>query len=226
MDEAGQRSTLRQVGKLYNAALGRLAVKRPCYLCDLLTTDLICQSCDADLVGDPPRIQQKTIANIDLAVATVSYRFPLDRIIQRAKFQRDLAALSLCGALLTKVSAHLQGVEAIIPIPLSRRRFFLRGYNQAVEIARPLARQLDLPLLVNQLHRSRHTRPQSDLDQQARRQNVAGCFECCRDFTGRHVLLVDDVMTTGATAAEAARALRQAGARQVSLCCVAMVSRP
>ena len=107
---------------------------------------------------------------------------------------------------------------ALVPVPLHHRRLRQRGYDQALELARPLARALDLPLLAGHLQRHRATVPQSELDAAARRRNVRGAFGVA-DGTAlpRHVALVDDVMTTGATLAEAARALRRAGVSRVDL---------
>jgi ComF family protein len=102
-------------------------------------------------------------------------------------------------------------VDAVVPVPLHRRRLAERGFNQAVVIARPLARALGVPLVVGRLVRVRPTRPQVGLDAEARERNVRGAFRVRRAVSGR-VLLVDDVWTTGATLAEAARVLVDGGA--------------
>jgi len=136
------------------------------------------------------------------------------------KFKRDLAA----GVLLGRLLAHRlpAGVELIVPIPLSRRRQAARGYNQAVELAIPVHRRLGIAIDPHALRRARDTPPQLGLSASARRLNVRGAFvgDPAR-LAGRHVALLDDVMTTGATLTAATRAVRAAGARSVSVWVVA-----
>jgi ComF family protein len=104
-----------------------------------------------------------------------------------------------------------------VPVPLHRSRLRTRGFNQALELARPLARCLRRPLLTRACVRIRATRPQSSLDTAAeRRRNVAGAFRVCRPLHGvARLAIVDDVLTTGATVQELARSLRAAGVGQV-----------
>jgi ComF family protein len=103
----------------------------------------------------------------------------------------------------------------VIALPLHRSRLRARGYDQALELARPLARALQLPLLEGALRRTRATTPQSELSALARRRNLRGAFACDGAALPAHVVLVDDVMTTGATLHAAARALRRAGVERV-----------
>ena len=106
--------------------------------------------------------------------------------------------------------------DALVPVPLHRRRLRERGYNQAREIAAPLARQLGVPLREGLLQRVRHTQPQSRLDADARQGNLDDAFAVTASGQlPAHVVLVDDVMTTGATLHAAAWALREAGVRRV-----------
>jgi len=100
-------------------------------------------------------------------------------------------------------------------VPLSRQRLRERGFNQALEIARPLARALGLPLDTTGLVRERDTLPQSRLPWRARQGNVRYAFTCRRDLTGLTVIVVDDVMTSGATLEAVARTLKAHGARRV-----------
>jgi ComF family protein len=97
-------------------------------------------------------------------------------------------------------------------VPLSRQRLRERGYNQAVEIARHLGA---IKLEIDACTRERDAPPQAGLDREARRRNVRGAFRCNRSVAGARVALVDDVMTTGATLDELARALKEAGAASV-----------
>ncbi len=132
---------------------------------------------------------------------------------------RPLASLMLerCGALL---GPH---VDALVPVPLARERERERGFNQAALLAGHLASASGLPVKSHWLSRSRGTRPQSELTVGERRANVARAFSASPRAAGAHVVLVDDIVTTGATAAECARTLRAAGARTVGVLAVARV---
>jgi ComF family protein len=112
------------------------------------------------------------------------------------------------------------GASALIPIPLARKRLRERGYNQSEILARALARQWQIPVLLDVLVRTRETPTQTALTPETRLANVAGAFAVanvqCSMINGHSTLIiVDDVFTTGATLAEAARALEQAGARRI-----------
>jgi len=100
-------------------------------------------------------------------------------------------------------------------VPLSARRLQQRGFNQSVEIARPLAQQLGIPLELKNIHRQRDTTPQTSLPWKERAKNIRHAFECRIDLAGKTVLVVDDVMTTGATLNELARTLKAHGAVRV-----------
>lgn len=112
--------------------------------------------------------------------------------------------------------------EAVVPVPLHRTRRLGRGYNQSAQLARGVAASLDVPCRPGWLARPRPTRSQTHLSRQARWDNVGGAFAASRSLGGRPLLLVDDVLTTGATGAAAARALRQAGAGPVHLATLAL----
>jgi ComF family protein len=130
----------------------------------------------------------------------------------------------LAGAM-GRVRPETDGPSALIPIPLARKRLRERGYNQSEQLARALARQWRIPVLLDVLVRTRETPTQTALTPGTRLANVAGAFEgrnakCgMRNFafplSNFELILVDDVFTTGATLAEAARALEQAGAKRV-----------
>ncbi|QDW66783.1 ComF family protein [Luteimonas granuli] len=158
--------------------------------------------------------------------AAFLYGFPLDRLLPRLKFHRDLAA----GRLLAQaMAASLSGCPrpcALVPVPLHRARMSGRGYNQALELARPLGRLLGVPVRPGLLRRIRHTAPQSRLDADARAGNLRDAFEVpSRVAVPAHVTLVDDVMTTGATLDAAADALLDAGAERVDAWVCARAAR-
>jgi ComF family protein len=104
----------------------------------------------------------------------------------------------------------------LVPMPLADGRLRERGFNQSQEIARHLARLSGIPLLPHACRRVRNTLPQATLPWKERAKNIRGAFVCDADFNGRHVAIVDDVMTTGATLNELARNLKKAGAARVT----------
>jgi ComF family protein len=116
------------------------------------------------------------------------------------------------------------GGDVLIPVPLARARQGERGFNQAELIAGRLGAALDLPVRQRWLARVRATAPQTDLAAADRRRNVEGAFVASSSVAGRHVIVVDDVLTTGATSRECARALRAAGALRVDVVTVARVA--
>ncbi|MCO5787306.1 amidophosphoribosyltransferase [Pseudomonas sp. G11-1] len=157
------------------------------------------------------------------------YRFPLDSLIPAFKYNHQLTYGRLLARLLHQAVVHhyqehsLALPDMLIPMPLHRARQAQRGYNQALELARPIARLLKLPLDRKTLVRQRSTAPQQGLDAQARRQNLQNAFACRHPerLAGKHIALIDDVVTTGTTINEASRTLLAAGAASVSIWCVA-----
>ncbi len=164
----------------------------------------VCGAC----LGSPPPL--------DAVHAACLYRPPLDRLLPRFKFHEDLAAGRLLSQLMVEAFAALPRPDALVPVPLHRARLRRRGYDQALELAKPLARALRIPLRADALWRVRATAPQSERDAVARRRNVRRAFAVRADAAlPAHVVLVDDVMTTGATLHAAAHALRRAGVARV-----------
>lgn len=190
-----------------------------CVLCgEGGSAGMFCAACDAFL----PRLGTATRPprGCDELVAAFDYRFPLDRLVQRFKFQADLALGAwLARELAQRVSA-LPRPDALVAPPLAPARLRSRGFNQSVELGRALARALGVPLRPFAVRRTRDTPAQRTLDARARRANLRGAFECAAPVA-EYVAIIDDVVTTGATAEAMARALRQAGARRVALWAVA-----
>ena len=154
---------------------------------------------------------------LDAIHAAFLYARPLDRLLPRFKFHHDLAAGALLSALMVQALRRdppADWPDALVPVPLHRGRLRARGYDQALELARPLARGCGVPLQAGVLRRRRATAAQSELDAAARRRNLRAAF-AVHGAVPAHVALVDDVMTTGATLEAAARALRKAGAERV-----------
>ncbi len=157
------------------------------------------------------------------AVSVVPYRytFPLDAAIRAFKFRRRLEYGAAFGALLADAAAGLPaGADALLPVPLHRLRQLRRGYNQALVMARPVARSSGLPIL-GSVKRVRHTPYQSGLDAAKRRSNLSGAFRTVGALAARHVVIVDDVVTTGATCRGLARTLLDAGVEEVSVLALA-----
>jgi len=153
------------------------------------------------------------------------YEGLLRELILGFKFSGDLGLGRLLAGLLAgswQRAAMPAGPDCLVPIALHPRRLSWRGFNQSLELARFLAARLDRPVLPRALERIRDTRPQSSLPGPERRGNILGAFAADpAQVAGRAVLLVDDVMTTGATIDTAAKALRQAGACRVDVAVVA-----
>jgi ComF family protein len=157
----------------------------------------------------------------DETVAIFGYAPPVDALVRRIKFNGDLACVRLLGLLMAEgVLRRLPGMpdvhvpDLIVPVPLHRSRLAKRGYNQAAELARPLARILGVPLDIAGCVRKRATAEQSGLDAAARALNLRDAFAARRRFPA-DIAIVDDVMTTGHTVDALARVLKQAGADRV-----------
>ena len=198
-----------------------------CFLCRGDAARLLCAACDAELPRlagprcprcalDSPRGEVcgrclSTPPHYDATVAALAYEFPADALVHSLKFRGELALAEHLGAILHQCIAGLE-VDSVIAVPLSADRLRSRGYNQAVEIARHVARRsVELDLCV----RERDTPAQMDLPFAERRRNVRGAFRCTRALHGASVAVVDDVMTTGATLDEIASVLKRAGATRV-----------
>ena len=134
-------------------------------------------------------------------------------------------AAPLAALLAERGAAAAASVDAVVPVPLHPARLAERGFNQAEVLAAPCARAWARPLVTGALVRTRPTRPQTELDAAERGANVAGAFAVRRPaaLAGLRVLLIDDVLTTGATARAAAPALREVGAAAVGVLVVARV---
>ena len=154
------------------------------------------------------------------------YAWPLDRLEARFKFGGSLSAGRVLAECWLDTGAPPSMPELLIPVPLHPSRLRKRGYNQALELARPLGKQLGIPVRHDVLRRTRCTGPQTELDAAARMANVRAAFALGRVPAQRHVALVDDVMTTGATLAEAATVLLAAGIKRVDVWALARTPSP
>ncbi len=167
-------------------------------------------------------------APFDRLVALWSYDRPLDRVIRALKFEGlDYLGRHIGEALAERLRVAAPAAELAVAVPLHWRRQLARGYNQAERIAAPLASGLGLPL-VPALRRVRATPPQARLPRRERARNLGRAFRARRGplLAGRSLLLVDDVITTGATLRAAAAALRRAGAAEITVATAARTPSP
>jgi len=180
----------------------------------------ICAGCDKDLprIASPPPPMSSPF---ELDVAPLAYEFPVDAAIKALKFQRQLFYGPALAELLCRECDRLpDDIDAVLPVPLHWRRKWFRGFNQAVEIAAPVAKHLGVPLIRN-VQRRRATPFQSGLSASQRARNLRGAFMVRGRLPWRHVLIVDDITTTGTTARQLARAVLNSGAGKVSVLSVA-----
>ena len=157
----------------------------------------------------------------DHTVAAFSYDFPIDKLIQSLKFHERLVLVNhLADSVAKRVDTK---PDWLVALPLHPTRLRERGFNQSLLLAKRISRQLGIPLLQDACERVRNTPPQSSLPWKERDKNMRQAFTCKLDgkMPGKHVAIVDDVMTTGATMGELAQALKSAGVSEVSAWVVA-----
>jgi ComF family protein len=200
-----------------------------CLLCgEESGPELLCAACAAELPGLSEHCPQCALPSpsgsvcgnclnrpphYDRTLALWRYEFPCDTLVQALKYR---ARLALAGFFARSLASRpLPEVDLIVPMPLHPRRLAERGFNQALEIARGVARHLGKPIEPRGVLRVKHTLPQTQLPYEERAKNVRGAFLCQLDLSGASVAVLDDVMTTGATLNELARALKRAGAARV-----------
>ncbi|HEY7674549.1 MAG TPA: ComF family protein [Burkholderiales bacterium] len=184
-----------------------------CPQCALPTPgSAVCGNC----LGRPPHFDRTT--------ALWRYEFPCDRLVQALKYRGRLAVAQCFARRLA--AEQLPRAHLLLPMPLHPRRLRARGFNQALEIARRLARFTGMQVEARGALRAKNTRPQTELPYDERAKNVRGAFACRLDLSGKVVGVVDDVMTTGATLNELARVLKEAGAARVENIVVARTVLP
>jgi len=162
---------------------------------------------------------QQTLPFFESAYSYASYKPPLDRLIQQFKFHHKLSIGKMLGTLMAK-DIRRRGLEMpdiLLPVPLHAHRLRQRGYNQALELARPVAAYLDIPLDISSCQRQKVTTEQSGLNAKSRISNVKNAFTISRNFQGQRVAIIDDVRTTGSTVNELSAQLINAGARRVDV---------
>lgn len=193
-----------------------------------------CRRCGSSLGANVPEHYEScnfcptTLPRYAQVIRLGAYGDPLRPLIRHIKYRRQETLCKRLGQLLaTAAGARCERLDVVLSVPMHWRRRLARGYDHARILARSVARELSIPL-GDELVRLRHTPPQAHLNRTRRIENVRGAFGVRRSagVQGAHVLLVDDVTTTGATANEAARALLDAGAYSVNLAVLAKADPP
>lgn len=186
---------------------------RCCRCATLLATnaaiELLCGSC------------QSTAPDFQLTRALFAYANPVDSIIQSLKYDGKLHLARLMGQLwankLQLIKPEID-IDTIVPVPLHTKRLRERGFNQSLELARPLASKLRIPICQNGLIRVRATTRQTELPTRLRANNVRGAFQANpKHFYRKRIALLDDVMTTGSTVRTIAKNLKEAGADYIEV---------
>ncbi len=231
----------KEIGVRCFGLLEREFAPKRCVFCNVPTEAperFVCSGCDADLprIGDACRRCALPLA-LDLpagvscaecqlspppwstALAPLEYAFPVDAAIKALKFRRRLDYLPALDDVLAEVALP-RDVDVVVPVPLHRWRQLRRGFNQAEELARPVARRLGVPLC-NAVRRRIPTDSQSGLDAASRRRNLSDAFRARRPLSAHHVLLVDDVITTGETLKAVAQCLLASDVDKVSVLALA-----
>ncbi len=219
------------------------ALPSTCLLCGHFTqqSSHFCSACYADLPKLPPHCQRCLRAlpagkvcgaclsqppPFDHIHALFPYQGPIIQLIIQLKFQQQLAhARAFADLFITAIRdtwyVDKPLPDIILPLPLHPTRLRERGFNQAVEIAKPIASALQLPLDRDGMKRIKATLAQSTLSAKERRSNVNGAFATTVDYSGLSIALLDDVITTGHTVSEISRVLKQHGAKHIVLWCSA-----
>ena len=224
-------------------------INQSCLLCDEPAEQAypLCMACEQELpwLGDhclrcalPLPMAGLTCAQccrhlpaFDRVFALWQFGFPVDTLVSRFKHNRQWPLGRLMAELLGLGLRHrfaegLARPHLLLPVPLARRRLRERGFNQAGMLGRWLSSQLGLVCDERLLVRTRETPAQQQLDAKARRRNLRQAFAVTGDLTGKHVAIVDDVVTTSATVQAIAEVLRKAGAQRVDVYCLARTSKP
>ncbi len=162
---------------------------------------------------------QQTHPAFDVTLAPLVYGPPLDRLLREFKYQRRFRYARVLGQVLRhEIEGRLrQPPEAVVPVPLHASRLRQRGFNQSLELARPIAAALGIPILRHCVERVHNTTPQTRLPLARRRANVNGAFAARLTMTFERVAIVDDVMTSGHTVNDLARCLKRAGVGHVQV---------
>jgi ComF family protein len=216
----------------------QLILSGSCFFCLSKTNGAWCIECEQDLVDKPdrcPKCAKKSIGKhicgaciknespINRTNILFDYQYPANQIIKVFKFKnRPELAKHFAHKLAERlINNNVEQPEALIPVPLHSNRQRARGYNQSLEISKHLSRLLGLSLYSTLCNRTKNTDPQSTLPIKTRRKNVKGAFALAEQPTLNHIVLVDDVITTGSTINEIASLFKRAGCQRIDVWAIA-----
>jgi len=165
----------------------------------------------------------------DVGYSAYVFAGPIRDLVHFFKYRRRRYLQSFLGGLLldyVRGRADIAPSDVIIPVPLHWWGYCRRGFNQAIDLAKPLSKHFHIPIMKRNLRRVRHTRRQVGLSRVERRANIKNAFEVSRPakLAGKSILLIDDVITTGATLNECARVLKQAGVSRITILTLAQAT--
>jgi len=193
-----------------------------CYM-QLPRNNLCCYRC-AEILETPslaPALCGRCLSRhpaFDETYAPFIHQGAIRHLIGSLKFGADYKNARLLGVLLADhLKQTAERPELILPVPLHKSRYRQRGFNQAIEIGRTVAKELQIPLDLNSCTRHRDTPHQTQLSAKKRRKNLKNAFSVIKPIDARHIAILDDVMTTGSTAHELAYVLKKAGACRVDV---------
>ena len=211
------------------------SVNREISLCDACQADLpaishACRACGIPLDEAQSICGQclKSPPKVDYSLSLYHYEIPIDYLITELKFAQKLSHAAILGFLLKQQLLKNNPKDlpdALLPVPLHRKRLIKRGFNQSLEITKIVAKELNIPIENQLIQRSKATRAQTELNLKQRKTNIKGCFnlknpnEKMPDL--QHIVIIDDVVTTGATTNELAKVLKSAGIKKVGVWSIA-----
>lgn len=161
----------------------------------------------------------KQTPKFDFCHAPFAYGYPISGLISDFKFSEKFYSGRLLAELLINFveTNQLELPEVILPVPLHPTRLKKRGFNQALELAKPIGRYFDIPFDTKSCKRIKATETQSTLDKKIRKKNMRGAFEIAEPLDCKHLVLIDDVVTTGTTVNELAKTIKASGVKRVDV---------
>ena len=190
-------------------------------LADLPRNRHSCRSCALPLPAESSDWQcgacQKKPPPHDSCFAPLHYQYPVDHLLTQLKFHQKLVHARLLGTLMSRWLTQPTQPRLLVPVPLHPARLRERGLNQALELARPIAKRLQLPIDTQICQRVTATAAQSGLNMTQRRKNIRNAFRVTGKLPAKQIVIIDDVITTGNTVNEMAQTLRQAGAERIDV---------
>lgn len=197
-----------------------------CILCGLPTNRKqdLCLDCEINLPWKKFTNDQYSLLT-RYNIILFDYQYPIDHLIVGLKFANKLIYAKILGELminkLKKFYQQIEYPEVIIPMPLHKNRLQERGYNQALELAKPISKQLNIPINNNLCQRIKYTKAQTLIPAKQRRNNIKEAFAIKKYFPYKHAAIIDDVITTGNTMTELCKILETTTIKSIDIWCFA-----